>query len=429
MRFLWHRYLLVPTITKKGLNISLNNLAKELETPESSISRSRRLWMAVILGSLSAFGPLSLDMYLPALPMLETDLQTTTSMAQMSLTACLVGLSVGQLFAGPLSDVQGRRKPLLIGLIFYSLASFLCAVAPSIWTFLLLRLVQGMAGSAGIVIARATVRDLYSGTELTKFFALLMLINGIAPIAAPIVGGQLLQVTSWHGVFIALGLIGVVMFFTVMFGLPETLPARMRSKGGLGNTLKTFSGLVKDRTFMGYALSQGLVTAAMFAYISGSPFVLQEIFGVSPQLFSVIFAVNGLGIIIASQITGKLAGKVKETKLFVTGISIATIGGITLLTMILLDAGLFAVLVPLFFVVSSVGIVGATGFSLAMANQSKAAGSASALQGLISFIGGGIVAPLVGIGGSSTAVPMGVVMAVATVLSTLCYLFMIRRKS
>ncbi|WP_310237361.1 multidrug effflux MFS transporter [Brevibacillus nitrificans] len=406
----------------------MNNPAKNLETPESSISRSRRLGIAAILGSLSAFGPLSLDMYLPALPMLETDLQTTTSMAQMSLTACLIGLSVGQLFAGPLSDVQGRRKPLLFGLVLYALSSFLCAVAPSIWTFLLLRLVQGMAGSAGIVIARATVRDMYAGTELTKFFALLMLINGIAPIAAPIVGGQLLQVTSWHGVFVVLALIGVIMFFTVMFGLPETLPAEKRSKGGLGNTLTTFKNLVKDRTFMGYALSQGLVTAAMFAYISGSPFVFQEIFGVSPQMFSLIFAVNGIGIIIASQITGKLAGKVKETKLFVTGISIAAIAGITLLAMILLGAGLFPVLVPLFFTVSCVGIVGATGFSLAMANQSKAAGSASALQGLISFIGGGIVAPLVGLGGSSTAVPMGLVIAATTIGATLCYVFMIRRK-
>ncbi|WNC12443.1 multidrug effflux MFS transporter [Brevibacillus brevis] len=407
----------------------MNNLAKELETTESSVSRSRRLWMAIILGSLSAFGPLSLDMYLPALPMLETDLQTTTSMAQLSLTACLVGLSVGQLFAGPLSDVQGRRKPLLIGLILYAVSSFLCAVAPSIWTFLLLRLIQGMAGSAGIVIARATVRDMYSGTELTKFFALLMLINGIAPIAAPIAGGQLLQVTSWHGVFVVLGVIGLIMFVTVLFGLPETLSAQMRSKGGLNHTLATFGNLVRDRTFMGYALAQGLVTAAMFAYISGSPFVLQEIFGVSPQMFSVIFAVNGLGIIIASQVTGKLAGKVKETTLFIAGISIAAIGGILLLAMILIGAGLFAVLVPLFFVVSCVGIVGATGFSLAMQNQSKAAGSASALQGLISFIGGGIVAPLVGIGGSSTAVPMGVVMAAATIGSTLCYLLMIRRKA
>ncbi|WP_373419717.1 multidrug effflux MFS transporter [Brevibacillus reuszeri] len=384
--------------------------------------------MAVILGSLSAFGPLSLDMYLPALPMLEGDLQTTTSMAQLSLTACLIGLSVGQLFAGPLSDVRGRRLPLLIGLILYAISSFLCAIAPSIWTFVLLRFVQGMAGSAGIVIARATVRDLYSGTELTKFFALLMLINGIAPIAAPIAGGQLLQVTTWHGVFVVLGLIGVIMFFTVLLGLPETLPSDRRSKAGFGNTLATFSNLFKDRVFMGYALSQGLVTAAMFAYISGSPFVFQQIFGVSPQGFSLIFATNGVGIILASQITGKLAGKVKETTLFVFGISMAAIGGITLLTMILLDAGLVAVLIPLFFVVSSVGIVGATGFSLAMQNQSKAAGSASALQGLLSFISGGIVAPLVGIAGNQTAVPMGIVITAATIGSILCYTFMIRAK-
>ncbi|MGF9825431.1 MFS transporter, partial [Brevibacillus agri] len=215
----------------------------------------------------------------------------------------------------------------------------------------------------------------------------------------------------------------------VLLGLPDTLPVHRRSKAGIGNTLKTFGGLLEDRVFMCYALSQGLVTAAMFAYIAGSPFVFQKIFGVSPQGFSMIFAMNGLGIIIASQITGRLAGKVKETKLFVTGISLAAVGGVALLAMILLQAGLVAVLVPLFFVVSSVGIVGATGFSLAMQNQSKAAGSASALQGLLSFISGGIVAPLVGIGGEGTAVPMGIVIALATLGAILCYLLMIRRKT
>ncbi|RNB59811.1 Bcr/CflA family efflux MFS transporter [Brevibacillus gelatini] len=407
----------------------MNDAAKELNSASLAESKSRRLWMAAILGSLSAFGPLSLDMYLPALPLLADDMQTSTSLAQLSLTACLIGLSVGQLFAGPISDVRGRRTPLLIGLILYALSSFLCAAAPSIYTFVLLRFVQGLAGSAGIVIARATVRDLYSGTELTKFFALLMLINGIAPIAAPIVGGQLLEFTTWHGVFVALGLIGAVMLLVVVLGLPETLPVHRRSKAGIGNTLTTFGGLLKDRVFMGYALSQGLVTAAMFAYIAGSPFVFQKIFGVSPQGFSMIFAMNGLGIIIASQITGRLAGKVKETKLFVTGITLAGIGGVSLLAMISLQAGLVAVLVPLFFVVSSVGIVGATGFSLAMQNQSKAAGSASALQGLLSFISGGIVAPLVGIGGEDTAVPMGIVIALATLGAILCYLLMIRRKT
>ncbi|MFG0215628.1 multidrug effflux MFS transporter [Brevibacillus porteri] len=407
----------------------MNNLAKELDSTSLTGNKSRRLWMAAILGSLSAFGPLSLDMYLPALPMLADDLQTSTSMTQLSLTACMLGLSIGQLFAGPISDVRGRRIPLIIGLILYAVSSFLCAVAPSIYTFVLLRFVQGLAGSAGIVIARATVRDLYAGTELTKFFALLMLINGIAPIAAPIVGGQILQFTTWHGVFVVLGLIGAIMFLVVLLALPETLPQERRSKAGIGNTLTTFGTLLKDRVFMGYAIAQGLVTAAMFAYISGSPFVFQKIFEVSPQTFSLIFAINGVGIIIASQITGKLAGKVKETSLFIAGITIAAVGGILLLVMILLQAGLIAVLVPLFFIVSSVGIVGATGFSLAMQNQSKAAGSASALQGLLSFISGGIVAPLVGISGEHTAVPMGIIIALSTIGAIICYVVMVRRNS
>jgi len=404
--------------------------AKNLESPELPANRSRRLWMAAILGSLVAFGPLSLDMYLPALPIISENMHTSTSMVQLSLTACLVGLSVGQLFAGPISDVRGRRGPLLIGLIIYAISSILCAAAPSIWTFVLLRFIQGLAGAAGIVIARAMVRDMYEGTELTKFFALLMLVNGVAPIAAPIVGGQLLHFTSWEGVFIVLSLIGVVMFVVVMFGLPETLPANRRSKAGLAHTLSTFARLAKDRHFMGYALAQGLVTAAMFAYIAGSPFVFQEIYGVSPAMFSVIFAVNGVGIILASQITGRLAGKIKEIKLFIFGISLATVSGLILLAMILLQGNLFSLLIPLFFVVSSVGIVGATGFSLAMQNQSQAAGSASALQGLISFISGGLVAPLVGIAGSTTAVPMGVVIAVTTICAVLVNTFLIRsRKS
>ena len=403
----------------------MNDVSTAYATPAK---KSGRLWMALILGSLSAFGPLSLDMYLPALPNLAGDLETSTSLAQLSLTACLLGLSLGQLLAGPVSDVRGRRVPLVIGLIVYAISSLLCAWAPSIWTFVWLRFVQGLAGSAGIVISRAVVRDMYAGTELTKFFTLLMLVNGAAPILAPIVGGQLLQVTSWRGVFVVLALIGLAMLVAVVFGLRETLPSERRSKGGISNTFSTFRRLVSDRVFMGYAICQGLVTAAMFAYISGSPFVLQEIYGVSPQMFSLIFACNGLGIIIAGQVTGRLVGKLGETKLLVGGLLYAAVGGITLLTMILLGAGLYGVLIPLFVVVSSVGIVSATGFSLAMQNQGNAAGSASALLGVLSFVIGGIVAPLVGMGGSQTAVPMGIVIAAADAGAILCYLLMVRRR-
>lgn len=384
--------------------------------------------MILVLGALSAFGPLSLDMYLPSLPILADDLHTTTSLAQLSLTFCLLGLSLGQLLAGPLSDVRGRRMPLIAGLILYGVSSILCAFAPNITILLILRFIQGLSGSAGIVLSRAVVRDMYSGSELTKFFSLLMLVNGAAPILAPIFGGQLLQFTTWRGVFVVLALIGILMLVSVMFGLPETLPENRRSKGGIGNTISTFGVLLRDRHFIGYALSQGLVIAGMFAYIAGSPFVLQTIFGVSPQTFSLIFAMNGLGIILAGQITGRLAGRVTEEKLFAFGVILASIGGLTLLAMILFGAGLSGILPPLFIVVSCVGIVSTAGTSLAMQNYGRSAGSASALLGLLSYILGGLVTPLVGLGGSGTALPMGIVIAGAGVLSVLCY-FLLKRRS
>ncbi|MEK5175375.1 Bcr/CflA family multidrug efflux MFS transporter [Heyndrickxia sp. FSL W8-0496] len=403
------------------------NMEKEL-IYSPSMAKSRRLWIAFVLGALSAFGPLSIDMYLPALPKLTEELHTNTSVAQLSLTACLIGLALGQLLVGPLSDVRGRKKPLLIALILYSVASILCAYSTSIWMLIFLRFIQGATGAAGIVISRASVRDMYSGTELTKFFALLMLVNGAAPILAPIAGGQLLHFVTWRGVFFVLFVIGILMWLAVSFGLKETLPRERRSPGGLKQTFSTFHLIITDRQFMGYSFSQGLVSAAMFGYISGSPFVLQDIFGVSPQMFSVIFAINGVGIIIASQLTGRLAGRVSELKLFIIGISLCAIGGVILLLVVLLDAGLYAVIPSLFIVVSSVGMVGTTSFSLAMQNQSETAGSASAILGLLPFILGAIVAPLVGLGGSHTAVPMAIVIAGCGIGAVLVYLFLNNKK-
>ncbi|WP_068966400.1 multidrug effflux MFS transporter [Desulfosporosinus sp. BG] len=399
----------------------MNTYQNDFTASTSSVSQSRRLWTAIILGALSAFGPLSIDMYLPSLPILTKDLHTSTSLAQFSLTACLLGLSVGQLVAGSQSDIRGRRIPLLIGLVSYTISSLLCALSPSIWGLILLRFIQGFAGSAGIAISRAVVRDLYSGSEMMKFFSLLMLINGVGPIFAPIIGGQLLQFTSWRGVFLVLSLVGIAMLVTVFFGLPETLPLRRRSQAGLMNTLTTFRVLICDRVFMSYALPQGLVMAAMFAYISGSPFVIQNIFGASPQMFSVFFAINGIGIIIAGQITGRLASRINGTKLFLSGLILASMGGIVLLIMILIGAGLTAILLPLFVLVSSVGIVSTAGSSLAMENYGHSAGSASALLGLFSFVIGAIVAPLVGLGGGNTALPMGIVISVTEVGAILSY--------
>lgn len=389
----------------------------------------QRFKMIFILGGLTALGPLSVDMYLPALPGITTDMDTSASLVQLSLTFFLLGLAFGQLLAGPFSDIHGRRGPLLGGLIIYSLSSLLCALSSSIGALIVLRLIQGLSGAAGIVIARAIVRDLYSGPAMTKFISRLMLVTGAAPVLAPIAGGQLLRFTSWQGVFFVLAIVGIGLVITVTFGIPETLPAERRSTGGIKTTMITLTKLFRDRIFMGYALAQGFVAGAMFAYISGSPFVLQNVFGVSPQIFSLLFAVNSVGIIIASQVTGRLAGKIPERKLFIIGIGISFIGGLSLLAAVLTQVGLYGVLLSLFMVVSSVGIVMTTGFSLAMQNQGKVAGSASGLQGVLTFISGALVAPLVGLGGEYTAVPMAIVIAVLGVGTVLCYTLLIRLQS
>ncbi|TQS76440.1 multidrug effflux MFS transporter [Ornithinibacillus gellani] len=386
----------------------------------------RRLWLVLILGSLTAFGPLSMDMYLPALPVVTIELHTSASLAQLSITACLLGLAVGQLLFGPLSDIQGRRRPLLTTLVVYAVASVLCAFSPTIWLFIAMRFIQGFAGAAGIVIARASAKDMYEGKELTKFIALLALVNGAAPILAPIFGGIILKWIAWPAIFIILGIIGVAMFLAVQFTLPETLPVEKRQQGDLLATVKTFADLLKDRVFMGIALSQALISMGMFAYISGSPFVLQNVYGVSAQTFSIIFAINGVGIIIAAQLTGRLAFRMQEKQLLLTGILIAVTGGTLFLTVVMLELPLWLLLIALFLVVSSVGMVSTTSFSMGMERQGKHAGSASAFLGILPFGGGALVSPLVGLGGDYTAIPMAITIFCCVILGLLVFLGMVK---
>ncbi|WP_286059332.1 multidrug effflux MFS transporter [Bacillus mojavensis] len=388
-----------------------------------------RLGMVFILGTLASFGPLSLDMYLPALPQVAADLHTTASLAQLSLTFCLLGLALGQIIVGPLSDMKGRRKPLIISMVLYTLSSLLCAFSPSVAFLIIMRFIQGFTGAAGIVIARATARDMYSGKDLTAFFSLLMLVNGAAPILAPITGGFILQFTDWSTVFIVLAGIGCLIFVAVLTALPESLPPEKRTKGGLRETLTTFRHLLADRAFMGFAFSQAFIMTGMFAYISGSPFVLQNIYGVSAQMFSMLFAINGAGIIAATQMTGRLAKNVDERKLFISGLLTSIIGSAALLLSLTFGLGLFAVCASLFIIVSSVGIVTTTGFTLAMQKQEKGAGSAAALLGLLPFIGGAIAAPLVGVAGEESAWPMALSIFGFDVLAILSYVFLVRRNA
>ena len=395
---------------------------------ERAAARGGQTRLIILVGALSAFAPLSIDMYLPALPRLATSLGGAAWQLQLTITGCLIGLAVGQLVAGPLSDRFGRRRPLLLGVGLYAAASLGCAAAPSVPVLVLLRLLQGGSGAAGIVIARAVVRDLHEGPALARFLALMMVVNGLAPVLAPVVGAQILRLGSWRPVFVLLGAIGAALLAAAAAGLPETLPPERRHGGGLGRTLGILAGLLRDRTFAGCALANGLAYAAMFAYIAGSPFVVQDRFGGSAQLFSAIFATNACGIMAAGQLSARLARRLGARPLLVGGLAVSLSGAGVLAAAGLTGAGLPAILPGFFLVVASIGFVSPNAAALALGAHGREAGSASALLGLAQFLIGGAAAPLAGIGGARADGPMIATIAAASLGASLSFALLAGRR-
>ncbi|OII64829.1 Bcr/CflA family drug resistance efflux transporter [Streptomyces sp. CC53] len=388
------------------------------------------LLVTLVLGGLTALPPLSMDMYLPALPEVTRSLHAPAATVQLTLTACLAGMAAGQLVVGPMSDRWGRRRPLLAGMLVYVAATAVCALAPSAGLLIGFRLLQGLAGAAGIVIARAVVRDLYDGVEMARFFSTLMLISGVAPVIAPLIGGQILRVTDWRGVFHVLAVIGAVLTFVVWRWLHETLPPERRHGGGVGTALRTMRGLLADRVFTGYVLAGGLAFAALFAYISASPFVVQEIYGASPQTFALLFGVNSVGLVAVGQVNGKLlVGRVSLDKVLAAGLAAVTLAALALLLMttgVFGPVGLVPVAAGLFVLMSAMGLTLPTTNAQALMRTPHAAGSASALLGTASFLVGAVASPLVGIAGETTAVPMAVVQLVCAVAALGCFLGLCR---
>jgi MFS transporter, DHA1 family, multidrug resistance protein len=398
--------------------------------PAALAVRRTGLLVTLILGGLTATPPLAMDMYLPSLPAVTRSLHAPAASVQLTLTTCLLGMALGQLVAGPMSDRWGRRSPLLIGLVAYVVSTALCALAPTVETLVAFRLAQGLAGAAGIVIARAVVRDLYDGVAMARFFSTLMLIGGVAPIVAPLIGGQILRVTDWRGVFVVLTFVGLLLTGLVWARLPETLPPPERHGGGVGEALHSMRRLLADLPFTGFMLAGGFAFAALFAYISASPFVIQEIYGASPQTFSLLFGLNSVGLVIVGQINGKvLVGRVSLEKVMGVGLAIVIGAATALLLMsagVFGEAGLAPVAAALFVLMSAMGVTLPNAQALALMRTRHSAGSASALLGASSFLIGAVASPLVGIAGEHTAVPMAVVQLAAALVALACFVGMCR---
>ncbi|EGC71937.1 MAG: multidrug effflux MFS transporter [Haemophilus parainfluenzae] len=352
-----------------------------------------KLFLVLLLGVLSAFGPFVVDLYLPSLPQLASFFETSASMTQLTLTTAMIGLAVGQLLLGPLSDKFGRKIPLIISLVIYIISTVLIVYAPNIESMIVLRVIQGLSSAGSVVISRAVATDLYRGREMTRFFGLLMTINGIAPIISPILGSLLLEYISWKGVFVFLALIGLVVLF-FCFRLKESLSVENRLQGSIFATFSTFGVIIKNRLFMSYVGIESFLLGAMFAYIAASPFILQSFYGLSAFIFSLCFGANGAALVIGSNVGGKMSNG-KALAIGVLGFVVVALYTIAVLIIqphwLFVEIGFFAMLLLM-------GITFPAISTLAMESERQYAGSASALLGFAPFFLGGVVSPLVGIG-------------------------------
>ena len=351
------------------------------------------VFLVILLGVLSAFGPFVVDLYLPSLPQLAQFFATTPSMTQLTLTTAMIGLAVGQLLLGPMSDKFGRKKPLILSLVIYIISTVCIIFSPNVETMIVLRVVQGLSSAGSVVISRAVATDLYRGREMTRFFGLLMTINGIAPIISPILGSLLLEYVSWKGVFVFLALIGLVVL-VFCFRLKESLMPENRLSGSILSTFSTFGIIVKNRLFMSYVGIESFLLGAMFAYIAASPFILQSFYGLSAFAFSLCFGDNGAALVIGSNIGGKLPNRT-ALSLGVLGFFVAALYTIVLL---LIQPYWFFVEIGFFSMLLMMGLTFPAISSLAMESERQYAGSASALLGFSPFFLGGVVSPLVGMG-------------------------------
>jgi len=386
------------------------------------------LRLTLILGALTAFAPMSIDMYLPAMPAMERSLATDAAAVQLTLSTFFLGLAAGQLVYGPLSDRFGRKRPLLAGLLLYIAASAGCALAPTVETLIGLRLVQSLGGCAGVVIARAMVRDLFEQQQAARMFSLLVLVMGLAPILAPLAGSFVLELAGWRTIFWVLAAFGAICCTAAMLGLAESHPPQRRTTHGAAGAVRDYLALLRDRRYLGFALSGGLPSAGMFAYIAGSPVLFIEGYGLSPQLYGILFGTNAFGLIAASQINRRLLGRMaSEAVLYRANLAAAGTATLLLLAAATGAGGLWGLLVPLFLYMSSLGFTMPNAQAGALAGQAARAGTAAALMGTVQFSSGALSASLSAALHDGGPLPMATAIACCAWLALAAQVFLVRR--
>lgn len=371
--------------------------------------------LIIIFGVMTTFGPLSIDMYSPSLPDVQHAFSSTTSEIQLTISFAMIGLALGQFFFGPLSDAFGRKKIALTILVIYMLASLIAVFTTDLYFFLFLRLIQGLTAGGSIVIAKASIGDKFSGDEMAKFLTSLMVVNGIITIIAPLLGGFALTISTWRSIFVILTIITIIVIIGVLMKMPSTNHAD-RTTLNYGRIFKDFGQLLKKPSFVIPMLLQGLTYVMLFSYSAASPFITQKIYSLSPQQFSVILAVNGIGLILVSQIVALLVEKLSRYTLLIYLTLIQIIGVLLIILTLTMHWPIWMLIIAFFLNISPVTSIGPLGFALAMEERTGGSGNASSLLGLFQFILGGVISPLVGLKGQFDASPYLVIISITAIL-------------
>jgi DHA1 family bicyclomycin/chloramphenicol resistance-like MFS transporter len=379
-----------------------------------------------VLGALTALGPFTVDLYLPAFPALEHELGVSSALIQLTLTATAVGFGLGQLVVGPWSDRVGRRMPLILATAVHVGASLAVAIAPDIVLLAVFRVLQGVGAAAGGVVAMALVRDLFGGLPLVRMLSRLALVNGLAPILAPVIGSQLLRILDWRGIFYFLAAYGILVLIATALFIVETLPPARRVDAGHATVGERYRAIFRDRVFVGVAIISGMTFSGLFAYLSASSFLFQQVYGMSPQEFGILFAVNSIGVVAGVQVSSRLAKYYGPQWILSVSTAVLLLSAVAIVVVDLAHLGLTAVLIPLWFFITACGFGFPMVQVLALANHPKEAGTAASVLGALNFGLAGAISPIVGLLGIDSAVPMGGVMAVTAALSVVALWLVVR---